>query len=272
MDAKRPELAAVKRQAGGVGDQPTLRTRLRALYYGDSPGAVRFRTVWVLIDITVIGFFMVAPVFRAEAWFLPANYALAAVLAVDLGVRTWAYPRPRHFLLRPTTWLDGLILLTLLFPEQLFGLGFLRALRLWTLVNSEAFWDTVLRRFDDTRVEEVTRAIAALVTFVFVTTGFVYTFYAGEVDGPVGWVDSLYFTMTTLTTTGYGDVTLPGNGGKLLSVAIMVTGVTLFLRLAQAVVAPGRNHVACGSCALDRHEGDAAHCRRCGERLPPGKP
>lgn len=244
--------------------QRTLRGLLRALYHGQSLTAVRFRTAWVLIDLAIIAFFMAAPLLREEPWFLAADYTLAAVLALDLAARAYAYSSVGTFAKRTSTWLDVLILLTLLFPHVGYNLGFLRALRLWTLVKSEVFWDTVGRRFDDTSVEEVTRATAALLTFVFVTTGFVYTAFGGVPDGPQGWVDSLYFTITSLTTTGYGDITLPGVWGKLLSIVIMVSGITLFLRLAQAIVRPSKVRFSCPTCGLGRHDLDAVHCKACG--------
>jgi len=53
-----------------------------------------------------------------------------------------------------------------------------------------------------------------------------------------GYIDALYFTVTTLTTTGFGDIILTGNLGRLLAVFIMVAGVALFLRLAQTIFRP----------------------------------
>ena len=85
-------------------------------------------------------------------------------------------------------------------------IGFLRVVRLWTLIHSEFFWRTIGRRYDDTRVEQITRAASTLVTFVFVVTGFVYSSFAGRHAGIGGYVDALYFTVTSLTTTGYGAV------------------------------------------------------------------
>lgn len=244
------------------------RALLRALYHGRSTVAVRFRTAWLVIDLAIIVFFLAAPLIRETPVFLTIDYILAGVLSLDLAARALAHPSGLlRFAARPSAWLDALILVTLMFPEQLANLGFLRALRLWTLVNSEVFWDTVLRRYDDTRVEEITRAVAAMITFVFVMTGFVYTAFAGKPEGPEGWVDSLYFTITSLTTTGYGDVTLPGIWGKLLSIVIMVTGVTLFVRLAQAVFRPAKVSFRCPTCALLRHDPDAVHCKACGELL-----
>jgi voltage-gated potassium channel len=82
-------------------------------------------------------------------------------------------------------------------------------------------------------------------------------------------VDALYFTAAALSTTGFGDVTLIGSTfGELLSVAMMIVGITLFLRLAQAVFRPGgKVRHPCPRCGLQRHEPDAVHCKACGQVL-----
>jgi len=59
-------------------------------------------------------------------------------------------------------------------------------------------------------------------------------------------VDALHFTVTSLTTTGYSDITLPRPTGRLLSVLVMICGVTLFFRLAQVVFRPFKVHFPCG--------------------------
>ena len=159
------------------------------------------------------------------------------------------------------------MLATLLVPQLFFNFGFLRVLRLWTLFNSEFFWRTVGRRYDDTRVEDVTRTLATLVTFVFIATGFVYTSFAGTKRGIDTYVDALYFTVTTLTTTGYGDILLTGTWGRILSIIIMIVGITLFLRLAQTIFRPYKVRFPCPTCGLGVHDPDAVHCKACGQLL-----
>ncbi|MFN7112413.1 MAG: potassium channel family protein [Brevundimonas sp.] len=244
-----------------------LRARLRYLYHGSQPPAVRFRLMVITVDFAIIAFFLASPILKnMGVAFYVLDYLIAALLAADLAARAYAYSDIRDWLKRPIVWLDLFILATLLFPIWLFNLGFLRMLRLWTLLNSDFFWRTVGAKFDDTRVEAIVRALSGLVTFVFVVTGFVYATFRGH-DGISGYVDALYFTVATLTTTGFGDVTLPGATGRLLSIAIMLVGITLFLRLAQALIKPHKVRFPCDRCGLQTHDPDAVHCKACGNLL-----
>ena len=73
--------------------------------------------------------------------------------------------------------------------------------------------------------------------------------------------------VAALTTTGFGDITLPGTLGRLISIIIMIFGVTLFFGLARAVLVPDKVRFRCPKCALLRHDRDAVHCKACGEVL-----
>ena len=242
-----------------------IRARLRYLYHGSSPLAVRFRLAVIVIDFAIIGFFLAAPILHeAGLVFYVVDYLIAAVLGLDLAARAYAHTDLRDWLKKPVVWVDLFVLATLLFPAWLFNFGFLRLLRLWTLLNSDFFWRTVGRRYDDTRVEEITRALASLVTFIFVVTGFVYATFRDSHAGISGYLDALYFTVATLTTTGFGDITLPGNWGRVLSIVVMLTGITLFLRLAQTIFKPHKIKFPCPTCGLQKHDPDAVHCKACG--------
>ena len=245
-----------------------FRARMRFLYHGNTQTAVRFRLAVVIIDLAIITFFVLAPVLKEQGQsFYVIDYCIAALLAADLIARITAFSDWKDWFRRPINWVDLLVLATLLMPAWVINLGFLRILRLWTLLNSDLFWRTVGRKYDDTRVEEVTRAVGNLITFVFVTTGFVYTVFMGRHEGITGYVDALYFTVATLTTTGFGDITLPGAGGRLLSIAVMLVGITLFVRLGQSLLLPRKVTFPCPTCALQKHDLDAVHCKACGEVL-----
>lgn len=244
-----------------------FRARLRHLYHGQSKVAVRFRLIVIVVDLILIGFFIATPLIREMRYFLVIDYIVAFILAADLLARALAWRSLRTWIRRPIVWVDFFVLATLLAPQWLFSLAFLRVLRLWTLIHSDFFWETVGRRYDDTRVEEVSRAATTLVTFVFVVTGFVYTSFAGRHVGVDGYVEALYFTIATLTTTGFGDIVLPGTWGKLISIVTMISGITLFVRLAQALFSPHKVRFTCPTCGLMRHDVDAVHCKACGQAL-----
>ena len=115
----------------------------------------------------------------------------------------------------------------------------------------------------------VTAALAAaqLGVFVFIMTGLVFESQHRTNPGITNYGDALYFTVTALTTTGFGDVTLPGVAGKLTSIVVMIVGITLFVRLAQALFRPNKVLFPCPECALQRHEPDAVYCKACGHKL-----
>jgi voltage-gated potassium channel len=117
------------------------------------------------------------------------------------------------------------------------------------------------------RHEDAILAAVNLFVFIFVTTSLVFMLAFEEDAGPSGYVDALYFTVATLTTTGFGDITMKTPGGKLLSVFIMVVGVALFVQLARAIFQPSKIKHKCTNCGLSRHEPDAIHCKHCGETL-----
>ncbi|GGF67844.1 ion transporter [Azorhizobium oxalatiphilum] len=210
----------------GLSARPVA--RLRELYYGDSARSARFRFWHVLLAVAIM-FFIAALVIRGSATFLVIDVVVAVVLAFDMIARITSLGSLTAVVRSPLVWLDGLILLTLIFPYYLGNFGFLRALKIWTLVHSDIFWQTIGGgEWDDTYIEDVSKAAATLLTFVFLVTGLVYVVFLGS-SGVHGYVDALYFTVTSLTTTGYGDVTLPGTAGRLISIAIMLAGITLSL-------------------------------------------
>jgi voltage-gated potassium channel len=106
-----------------------------------------------------------------------------------------------------------------------------------------------------------------LLVFIFVVTAIVYELQVPVNDSINNYVDALYFTITTLTTTGFGDVILVGSTGRLLAVVIMIVGVALFLRLVQTIFRPSKVKHECPDCGLSRHERDAIHCKHCGRQL-----
>ena len=103
--------------------------------------------------------------------------------------------------------------------------------------------------------------------FIFAMTALVHLLRGGREPGLNTYVDALYFTVTTLTTTGYGDILMDSGTGRLLAVGIMIVGVGLFLRLARTIFVPAKVRHKCPECGLLKHDPDAIHCKHCGIEL-----
>ena len=265
-----PEKQASGQSALDIRDLswPERRRRLHDLYFGAGSEAVRFQARLLVLDVTLIAFFMVAPFLERGSGFLIIDYCIAFVLALDLAARGWAYGDVRRWLRRPLVWADFAVLVSLAIPVYTANLGFLRILRAYSLVHGESFWRVIGGgRWAGTSRADSVKAMTNLGVFVFVMSSLVHTGFAARVPELNSFMDSLYFTVATLTTTGFGDIVLPGPGGQALSIVIMIGGVSLFFRLVQVTIRTPKVRHDCQTCGLQRHEPDAVHCKACGAPL-----
>jgi voltage-gated potassium channel len=245
-----------------------LKRRLRFLYEEEHPTAHRFRYALLVFDVTTV-LFIVASSFMERTLLLETLDVLfgLAILA-DFTARFFISRTRLRDLLQPATWADVIAILSFLAPLAGEGAGFLRVLRTLRLLHT---YQILARLRADSawfrRNEELTITIVHLAVFLFVMTGIVYETQHWSNPEIRNYIDALYFTVTALTTTGFGDITLKGTAGRLISVVIMIFGVTLFLRLIRALLQPQKVRFPCPTCGLQRHDFDAVHCKACGATL-----
>ena len=246
--------------------QPRLIRQLRSLNEGKHRAAIRYQVLLALIDIAIILFFLLQPYLADKAAYIWLDYAIALWIGGDLLVQFLIVRNRRRWLLTPMTWVDVVIFATLLLPNLFFNFAFLRVMRLWALARRPLL-KSILRRLNATYLIDVVRAAVNLAVFLFMASGFVYTFFFNAKEVTTGFVDALYFSVPTRATPGFGDITLPGTAGKLTSIVMMIVGISLFVRLAQALVRPFKVTFPCPQCGLSRHDADAVHCKACGHLL-----
>lgn len=262
-DAPKPPPGRRRRGDGG-----TVRAVVKALYQGNSRRARAARWVLLGFDIAVIVFFIVTTFLPHARWIVLTDYTLSIFLALDYLARWWTADDPIGYPVRPNALIDLAVVLSLLAPAMVESLAFLRVLRTLRLLRSYH----VLRELRGSspffaRHEEVIFSALNLGVFVFIVSAVVYVLQVRGNPSIQNYVDALYFTVTTLTTTGFGDITLTGPVGRILAVLIMIVGVSLFLRLIQTIFRPRKVHYECPDCGLTRHDTDAVHCKHCGRLL-----
>ncbi len=246
-----------------------LRSRLRELYYGHTQTALRFQGILFVLDVAIVGFFIFNQFIQNGPWFWVVDICIAAFLALDMLAKLYALGTFRRWLRYPSTWADIVVLATFVVP-LLANLGFLRILRLWTLVHRERFWNVLGGgRWDDTHIEDLAQAVATLVSFIFIAAGVTQALFLRQHPELNNFVDAIYFVVSSLTTTGYGDIALDSASGRIFSVVLMIAGISLFISIAQKTVSTPKKIVRCEECGLDRHDIDARHCKVCGKVLGP---
>lgn len=243
----------------------TIRSRLERLYTGRSRRARLFRYGLLAFDLASICYFVFSSLLPASTWIYPVDIVLAVIILADFLARFWIADSKARYFSQLTTWADIIVIVSLILPAFFANLLFLRVLRALRLMRSYH----VLRDLRSEipffrRNEEIIQSVINLAVFVFVVTALVYVLQARSNPDITSYVDALYFTITTLTTTGFGDITLQGSSGRWLSIIIMVIGVALFIRLVQTIFRPPKVRQRCPDCGLNLHDTDAVHCKHCG--------
>ena len=242
-----------------------LRSRLTEYYEGSSPEASRFRYRLFFLDLAIILFIITTSFLPRSTMISVVDVICGFIILTDFLARTWiSRNRLAHFR-HWSAWIDLIAVLSFLAPLGSEGFGFLRVLRTLRLLHTYQMLRRL--RLDSPyfrRNEDVILAATHLLIFLFIMTGIVYETQHYSNAQIRNYADALYFTVTALTTTGFGDITLEGTVGRILAVLIMLFGVTLFLRLAQVLFRPHKVRFPCPNCGLQRHDYDAVHCKACG--------
>jgi len=66
-------------------------------------------------------------------------------------------------------------------------------------------------------------------TMIFISAGLFYFLEKGENPHLLSFLDSVYFTVTTTTGVGFGDITPISNAGKILAMFMMIIGTGFFV-------------------------------------------
>lgn len=168
-----------------------------------------------------------------------------------------------------------------------------------TLIYAGSQYFVVLRVFRLLRVFKILRMVEFLgeaeilrsavkaslpKIFVFLITVFCIVIIMGtiiyKVEGPENGFTSIpmsmYWTIVTLTTVGYGDIVPATATGQFISSVLMIVGYGL-IAVPTGIVTANLTHkqkiqaspsaISCSSCGSSEHVTDAKFCKDCGEVL-----
>ena len=220
----------------------------------------------LVFDFVTIAYFLWAPFELRGHTHVWIDYLIGAVIAFDYLARLYIARHRFNFVFRPLNIADLVVVVTMFAPLLVSNFAFLRILRAVRAIRAFTFVRRmkVLTPFFQ-RHERVIDKVTNLIVFVFIMAAMVYATQVGMNPSIHSYLDALYFTVTSLTTTGYGDVLMIGKLGRIISIIIMALGLTLFLQLLKAILEPNdKIEHECEQCGLMMHDRDAVHCKHCG--------
>ncbi|MEL6222726.1 MAG: ion transporter [Cyanobacteria bacterium J06626_14] len=203
-----------------------------------------------------------------------ANRIILVIFAIEYGLRLWIADNKRRYLLSPYSLIDLVAILP--FFLGVLDISFVlifrwfRILRLFRFIKGHTIFGYVSS--EDGTI--LTRILFTLFAIVFVYSGLIY-----QVEHPVNsdefrtFLDALYFAVATMTTVGFGDITPISELGRLLTILMIWSGITLIPwqigDLVKRLLKTSRKvEVPCPNCNTEFHDNDAQFCRVCGTVLP----
>lgn len=248
-----------------------IKTYIRELFYHKH----RIKSIWFNRGLIFVNFIFLFLLFweftepeNLDLQYLELGFGI--FFAIELTLRCWVSKDKWGGIFSFYRFLDLLIIASI-FTRVFFWEGDILLLHIFGGLRILRFYrmlDEIFRTKDAlTQRRELITAVTNLFVFVFFMTSVTYALQVEKNENINSYLDALYFTMATLTTTGFGDITVVGSDGKILAVLIMIFGVGLFLNVATQIFKPRKVFYKCESCGLFRHERDASHCKHCGEIL-----
>lgn len=162
--------------------------------------------------------------------FAVLNWAISGVFAVELGVRLVIHgPGRKRYAV--TKWYDFAIVALTLIPVlmPLRALRSVRVLKVLKVLRVAAFVErglhTAKRIWAGTSGRYV---LAGAVVLIAASAVGVWFFEDGGGGGINSWGDTIWWSIVTMTTVGYGDISPETGGGKAAAIIVMLAGITVF--------------------------------------------
>lgn len=210
-----------------------------------------------------------------------AEWIFTGLFTIEYVVRIYAVERPKNYVLGFYGIIDLLSTLPSYLSLFITGTQSLMVIRILRLLR--VFRVLKLGQFIG-ESQHITRALVAsrrkILVFLFavvlinILSGTLMFLVEGPEHGFVSIPVSIYWSIVTLTTVGYGDISPATPLGQLIASFLMIVGygiiavptgiVTAEMAVQKPKVTSTR---ACHNCGWEDHEDDARFCKHCGTAL-----
>lgn len=270
-----------------MSDTPeTPKQRLYRIIFGtDTPAGKRFDLILIYaILFSVAALMMETIVSLNDRWgsiFRNIEWFFTLLFTIEYGVRIYCSPKRWSYIRSFYGVIDLLSILPAYLSLFIPGANYLLMLRLFRVLR--VFRVLKLMRY----IAEANLLVRSILQsrhkiFVFFMVVMVFAIIFGSmmyiVEGPEhGFTSipkSIYWTIVTITTVGYGDITPQTVLGQIIASLAMLTGYSIILVPTGILTAQfsqdmqrERLLISCPNCGKFGHDADAKYCINCGGKV-----
>ena len=265
----------------------SLKERLYIIIFGtDTPAGKRFDLILIytiLLSVVVVVLDSVSVLSENYGqYFRILEWAFTIFFTIEYGVRVYASPNRWRYIFSYYGLVDLLAILptylSLFFSDitYLLIIRLLRVLRIFRVLK-------LVRYLSEANILGRSLLLSRRKIFVFFSVVIVLATIFGSlmfiVEGPQSGFTSIpksiYWTIVTITTVGYGDIVPQTVIGQIISALVMLTGYSIIAvptgiftaEIAQEMQRQ-RDARYCQNCERGNHEQNSKYCRHCGVELP----
>ena len=212
---------------------------------------------------------------RAFEWTVTIAFSIEYLLRLFSVGRPLKYARSFFGLVDLLSILPTYLAVIISGAQSLKVIRALRLLRVFRVLKLVHFVGEaqMLRAALSASIRKIIVFLGVVVTTVIIVGSLMYLI-EGEAGGFTNIPASIYWTIVTMTTVGYGDIAPQSPLGKFLASVLMIMGYGIIavptgivtVEMASAT----RKQIstqACPECGGDGHDRDAEFCKHCGARL-----
>lgn len=264
-----------------------LRSKIHTIIYeADTPAGKLFDIVLLILIVLSIAAVMLESVMSIQAQYGPelqvVEWIITIFFTIEYFGRLLSVRKPLSYALSLYGIIDLLAVLPgyvdLIYPGLHFlialrALRLLRVFRILKLVHFVGAGNRLLVALKNSREKIAVFLFAVLV--ICIILGTIMYIVEGPEHGFTSIPMSVYWTVVTLTTVGFGDITPVTPLGQLISVVIMILGYGIIAvptglvgaQIIKTELSANTNTQRCRNCNADHHRDRAKYCYNCGHLL-----
>ncbi|MGC8865245.1 MAG: ion transporter [Bacteroidales bacterium] len=231
--------------------------------------------IWLILLSVITAMLMSIP--GAGAWLRFVEWIFTGLFTLEYLLRVWSIPHRRNYIFSFWGIIDLMSVLpsyfSLVYPEGHFLLviRIIRILRIFNILKLTRFMAEARKIY---RAVVATRykimVFISVVVVAIIILGTLMYLIEGSESGFTSIPQSIYWTVVTLTTVGYGDIVPSTIAGKFLATLMMLLGYALIAvptgLVSVEVTRAIRKTRRCPHCQT-RNENDAIYCKHCGKSI-----